>query len=588
MAIEWQDALRTLRKQFEAKASTSAGLYHLLIETSKDESDKFDGPTWFRHDLNPEFSDGKPVYKTWDWSYCSTLPEFSPSFREFHDGEEVRSIPEERIIRDASGMPRAVLVPGKDRMGYFCGPGFELREHFESLASMAASAIASTNDISHNPFAPQIQELFRRPRPCVRYVFGEVPEQPGRFISNGWKAGVMQFPHGVLIDLPLAEDFPGSGHWVLLLHQLGWQRSLGLGVRAARFAWEGRSEVDYGWLMQTRHAQKDDFADKFSRFSLESFYSVLGSKDAPDDLFLSSVLGIDQLLLCREDDMRTTIPNADDDVDYSHESWNTDTHPVIRPATKADCKTRPRIGLAVATDIELKSLLKRMQPPRGRRSILKVFVGDNTFYVGRLGLTDVVACMCAMGSGSRDASMAVTLDLIDQWNPDGLIMLGIAFGKERTRQCIGQVLVSDRIIPYEQQRVSESNPQERGAACLAGGVLLNRFRNVIGWSFRSPAGYECGYQVGALLSGEKLVDDEEFKRDIFNRHPIAIGGEMEGSGFAAAAERRRKEWIVAKAICDWADGTKSKNHQAFAAAASVHLVEHVLNQVGVLDDLSKT
>lgn len=60
---------------------------------------------------------------------------------------------------------------------------------------------------------------------------------------------------------------------------------------------------------------------------------------------------------------------------------------------------------------------------------------------------------------------------------------------------------------------------------------------------------------------------------------------MEGAGVAAAAERKGREWIVAKAICDWGDGTKTKDHQEFAAAASVSLVEHVLNQVVALDSL---
>jgi nucleoside phosphorylase len=60
---------------------------------------------------------------------------------------------------------------------------------------------------------------------------------------------------------------------------------------------------------------------------------------------------------------------------------------------------------------------------------------------------------------------------------------------------------------------------------------------------------------------------------------------MEGAGIAAAAERKNREWIVVKGICDWGDGTKKDHHQGFAAASSVDLVEHVLNQLGALDAL---
>jgi nucleoside phosphorylase len=60
---------------------------------------------------------------------------------------------------------------------------------------------------------------------------------------------------------------------------------------------------------------------------------------------------------------------------------------------------------------------------------------------------------------------------------------------------------------------------------------------------------------------------------------------MEGAGVAASCERANCEWIVVKAICDWGDGSKTNEHQAFAAAASIDLVEHVLNQRGALDSL---
>jgi nucleoside phosphorylase len=69
------------------------------------------------------------------------------------------------------------------------------------------------------------------------------------------------------------------------------------------------------------------------------------------------------------------------------------------------------------------------------------------------------------------------------------------------------------------------------------------------------------------LSGEKLIDDVEY-----NQFPQAIGGEMEGYGVAAAADRAKVEWILAKAICDWGDGEKHKKHQPLAAGAAVSLV----------------
>jgi len=182
--------------------------------------------------------------------------------------------------------------------------------------------------------------------------------------------------------------------------------------------------------------------------------------------------------------------------------------------------------------------------------------------------------------------MMVTAEIIETWELSAAIMVGIAFGKDATKQEIGNVLVSERIIAYEPERVGATENEDRGSEHTAGSLLLNRFRNVVGWSFAAPDGRQCGFQAGPIVSGEKLVDNPEFKQTLFERFPAAIGGEMEGAGVAAAAERKRREWIVVKAICDWGDGTKIKHHQEFAAASAVALLEHVLNQVGALDSIS--
>ena len=164
-------------------------------------------------------------------------------------------------------------------------------------------------------------------------------------------------------------------------------------------------------------------------------------------------------------------------------------------------------------------------------------------------------------------------------------MVGIAFGKDSEKQMIGGVLISERVISYEPQRLGVHENQNRGEEHKSSPVLLNRFRNVLGWNFANPNGTKCVHQIGPLLSGEKLVDNPNEKSELFTRYPTAIGGEMEGAGFASAAERKKCEWIVLKAICDWGDGTKQKHHQRFAASSSVDLLTHVLNQVGALDAL---
>jgi nucleoside phosphorylase len=166
-------------------------------------------------------------------------------------------------------------------------------------------------------------------------------------------------------------------------------------------------------------------------------------------------------------------------------------------------------------------------------------------------------------------------------------MIGIALGKDPTKQKIADVLVASQIISYEPQRIGEKQTVPRGPITPANTTLLNRFENVPHWSFSRPDGSKCECRVGPLLSGEKLVDDPAFKALQFDQYPQAIGGEMEGVGLAAAAVRDGVPWILVKAICDWGDGKKHKKHQPLAAAAAVSLAHHVLSQPDVLNGLDK-
>jgi hypothetical protein len=63
---------------------------------------------------------------------------------------------------------------------------------------------------------------------------------------------------------------------------------------------------------------------------------------------------------------------------------------------------------------------------------------------------------------------------------------------------------------------------------------------------------------------------------------------MEGAGLSAACESKNREWIIAKGICDFADGNKSANkdvRQKVAADSSVDLLCHVLSSEFALKDL---
>ncbi len=167
-----------------------------------------------------------------------------------------------------------------------------------------------------------------------------------------------------------------------------------------------------------------------------------------------------------------------------------------------------------------------------------------------------------------------------------IVLVGIAFGADPQKQDIGDVLVASKVACYEPARVGNKSPIRRGPIVEPSLSLLDRFKNADGWTFARPDERQCEIRPGLVCSGEKLIDNARFKAQMLSDYPEAVGGEMEAAGLYAAADPEHVEWIVVKAICDWADGKKNKLHQPLAAAAAASLVKHVLASKDALAGIS--
>ena len=89
MALHWRDSLQTLLTQFQARASRSSGIYHMMVEVTDSERDKMSGPSWFQPFCGqPRVVDGPIIYERWDCSRYTGLPGVEPGFREPLPGEE--------------------------------------------------------------------------------------------------------------------------------------------------------------------------------------------------------------------------------------------------------------------------------------------------------------------------------------------------------------------------------------------------------------------------------------------------------------------------------------------------------------------
>lgn len=158
------------------------------------------------------------------------------------------------------------------------------------------------------------------------------------------------------------------------------------------------------------------------------------------------------------------------------------------------------------------------------------------------------------GSLKEGASILTVQEAIDEIRPKACIMIGIAYGENKETQEIGDVLISERIQPYDSVRVStgihgETLFEDRNKAKEPGRIIKTQFVNYI-----CPSKHYNVYH-GTLLSGE-----------------------MEGVGLSSALARvDNLNWMIVKAICDWADGNKKEGKREKQETAAKNVVDFCMH-----------
>ena len=242
--------------------------------------------------------------------------------------------------------------------------------------------------------------------------------------------------------------------------------------------------------------------------------------------------------------------------------------------------------LVTATEVEARAVLKvfpQQGSPFGQRHI-----GDSTYFdLGVIGGARTFLVQSEMGAGGPAGASLVAYEGIKALSPSAVIVVGIAFGLIPQEQLPGDILVSRQLVGYELQKIEQGPDgkeiiKHRGDRAQASPRLLSRLRaSVFDW--QGPK-----VHFGLVLSGEKLANHTNFRNKLLGIEPEAIGGEMEGTGVYSAAYRNKVDWILIKAICDWADGCKDDTHQQLAAGNAARFLLHVLQQGGLAENNSGT
>lgn len=191
------------------------------------------------------------------------------------------------------------------------------------------------------------------------------------------------------------------------------------------------------------------------------------------------------------------------------------------------------------------------------------------------GVTIVAAC--ASGMGQLNAAL-LTRDVIDEWAPKKLILVGIA-GSLSEEVRLGDIVVSDQIVDYELGKVTPSGASPRWSVYRSDARLKERLLNYRSseWTTQVSTERPDGNQsvipkihTGVVLSGNKVIADEKTAGALRSVWSRAAAIEMEAAGTAAVLYQTAKSpsFVMIKGICDRADTKKDDRWQAYAADAA--------------------
>lgn len=257
--------------------------------------------------------------------------------------------------------------------------------------------------------------------------------------------------------------------------------------------------------------------------------------------------------------------------------------------------------LFVATSAEEKALKEQAaeleldcrKDPALTRHFRQYGLTDDVWMLGNIGGETIIAVGCSrfrgnlvMGPHGRLGSAAKAMRYFTATGAQGIIQMGMAFGIARSRQKVGDVLVSTSLIPYDNRDVKPSS-EEPGYFNDYSALDVERARSaLVERCVREKERTEYDFQVhvGAMLSGAARIHCARFRDELYHTVPHGndpiIGGEMEGVGLlAAAAKADDPVWCLVKSISDFADEKRDEDIKTGLTVAPRNAARFVLSSL---------
>jgi len=231
---------------------------------------------------------------------------------------------------------------------------------------------------------------------------------------------------------------------------------------------------------------------------------------------------------------------------------------------------QPPVDFVIVTPLEEERAAVLAQLP-GFQQLPPTEDDVRVYYASELRATLSGGAMCTYSiivvsplKVGRVEAAAVTSDAIRRWSPRYVLLVGIAGGFSRGGVQLGDLLVSDQIVDYERQKLTEEGQQPRYEVPPVDPRLLTFVKNCSDKAWRAkikirrPGKGEPSRRIGPVASGDKVDAIGEIERRHGSSWPKLLGVEMEAGGAAAACFEAASKpgFLMIRGVSDLADAKK--------------------------------
>lgn len=222
------------------------------------------------------------------------------------------------------------------------------------------------------------------------------------------------------------------------------------------------------------------------------------------------------------------------------------------------------ILVLTANQVEANMMVRLLSKESSKSEGITTITADSCkFQFGMIADIRVVHVQAKdMSSFTKHGSFSTIESILKRYRPQLVVSLGVAFGKDATKQNISDVLICKKLFQYDSSnKYSGGTIKFNGTPYETDSDLMCRWVDLLEYEEfpeeeRSLGTEKFNWYCGTMLSGGSVVDDAEQKVKLLEAAESmgmedVVGGEMEGSGVYLACISEKIPCIVIKGICDW-------------------------------------